>query len=56
MTRDAAYTAIVTDPAFGNCDQTKYEIRNDGTGGSRYTLVDGQWSKDQYDRGLTPRD
>lgn len=56
VTRDDSFTTIVTDPAFGNCDSVKYQIRNDGKGGARYTLVGGEWIKDQYDRVLTPRD
>lgn len=56
VTRDEIYTTIVTEPAFGNCDTVKFQIRNDGKGGTRYALVGGEWVKDQYDRGLTPKD
>lgn len=55
VTWDATYTTIETDPLFGNCDRTKYQIKNDGSGGSRYTFANGLWTKDAYDRGLTPK-
>lgn len=55
VTRDETYTTIVSQPAFANCDEEKYQIRNDGSGGVRYGFANGDWVKDQFNRGLTPK-
>lgn len=56
VSRDEQFTTIIAEPLYTGCDLTKYEIRNDGKGGTRYAKVNGEWVRDQFDRGLTPKD
>lgn len=53
--RDEATTTIITEPANGVCEPYMYVIRNDGSGGSRYTQVAGAWAKETVNPDLTPR-
>jgi hypothetical protein len=36
------------------CEETRYVIRNDGSGGEREIKRNDKWVKDGYDHGLTP--
>jgi hypothetical protein len=36
------------------CDETRYVIRNDGSGGEREVKRNDKWVKDGFDHGLTP--
>jgi hypothetical protein len=39
---------------LSGCEQIRYVIRNDGSGGQRETKRGDKWVKDGFDHGLTP--
>jgi hypothetical protein len=55
VTKTDALTIIeVTQPLPG-CEHFRYQIRNDGTGGTRETRVGDRWVTNKFDYDLTPR-
>lgn len=50
---DELTTIEVTQPVPG-CEEFRYTIRNDGSGGFKETKVGERWVKSRYDHGLTP--
>lgn len=56
VTRTEASTVIeVTQPVAG-CEQFRYTIANDGSGGFKETREgDGAWRRSTFDHGLTPK-
>lgn len=52
VTRDDTTTKVITEPAYGVCEPVMYVLRNDGTGGDRYTQVNGAWAKETLNFGL----
>ncbi len=54
VTRTDALTVIeVTQPVTG-CEEFRYTIRNDGSGGFKETKIGDRWVKSRFDHGLTP--
>ena len=47
-------TIEVTQPVPG-CEQFRYTIRNDGSGGYKEILEGEQWRRTRFDHGLTPK-
>jgi hypothetical protein len=50
---DATTTIEVTQPVPG-CDEFRYVIRNDGSGGYKETKAGERWVRSRFDHGLTP--
>jgi hypothetical protein len=50
---DEVTTIEVTQPVQG-CEEFRYTIRNDGSGGFKETKVGERWAKSRFDHGLTP--
>ena len=48
-------TTITVEPALLGCDEIRFVIKNDGTGGKRQVKQGGEWVDDGFDRGLTLR-
>ena len=46
-------TIEVTQPVPG-CEEFRYTIRNDGSGGFKETKIGDAWRKSRFDHGLTP--
>jgi hypothetical protein len=61
QTRDATVErtektiTITTTPAIDGCDQIRFVLNADGTGGTRQTRVNEKWIIDKRDRVLTLR-
>ncbi|MET0207931.1 MAG: hypothetical protein ABW220_02750 [Burkholderiaceae bacterium] len=54
VTRTPELTTIeVTQPVPG-CEEFRYTIRNDGSGGFKEVKVGDAWRKSRFDHGLTP--
>ena len=53
VTKTDATTTIEVQLLTG-CDETRYVIRNDGSGGEREIKRNDKWVKDGYEHGLTP--
>lgn len=50
-----ATTTITLVPSLRGCEEVRFVIKNDGTGGQRETKKGSDWVWDGFDRGLTPR-
>jgi opacity protein-like surface antigen len=53
VTKSDATTTLELQLLTG-CDETRYVIRNDGSGGEREIRRNDKWVKDGYEHGLTP--
>jgi hypothetical protein len=51
--RTAKFITITTTPAIPGCDQNRFVLKVDGTGGTRYTKVNDKWVRDTRERILT---
>lgn len=49
-----ATTIIEVSKAVSGCEEFRYTIRNDGSGGFKETKRGDQWVRSQFDHGLTP--
>ena len=54
VTRTAETTLIELQQTMAGCDEIRYLIRNDGSGGEREVKRGDRWAKDGFDHGLTP--
>jgi hypothetical protein len=54
VTRSDATTTIELQQTLAGCEQIRYVIRNDGSGGNRETKRGDNWVGDRFDHGLTP--
>jgi hypothetical protein len=54
VTRTQKTTTIELEQVLAGCEQIRYVIRNDGSGGQRETKRGDKWVKDGFDHGLTP--
>jgi hypothetical protein len=55
VTRTETTTIITPVPALLGCDEVRFVIKNDGTGGQREVKSGSDWIWDGLDRQLTPR-
>lgn len=55
VAKTAAHTTITVEPAMFGCEEIRFVIKNDGTGGVRQVRRGGEWVDDGVDRGLTLR-
>ena len=55
VTKTEATTIIATVPRLRGCEEIRFVIRNDGTGGQREIKKGENWVWDGLDRGLTLR-
>ncbi len=55
VTKTGDVTTITVEPALIGCEEIRFLIKNDGTGGSRQIKTGGEWVDDGFDRGLTLR-
>jgi hypothetical protein len=55
VTKTEATTVITVPPRIGGCDEIRFVIKNDGTGGQREIKKGSEWAWDHYERGLTPK-
>jgi hypothetical protein len=55
VTKTGTTTTITLVPAMQGCDQVRFVISNDGTGGRREVKQGADWVWDGFDRGLTPK-
>jgi len=55
VTKTGEVTTITAEPALIGCEEIRFVIKNDGTGGRRQTKKGGEWADDGFDRGLTLR-
>jgi hypothetical protein len=51
----ASVLVITTQPRLPGCDEVRFVIANDGTGGRREVRRAGQWRWDRLERGMTLR-
>lgn len=54
-TRTETTTIITIAPRLRGCDEVRFVIKNDGTGGRREVKQGSEWVWDGFDRGLTQR-
>ena len=55
VTKTRDLTTIVIPPIIRGCDQFRFSIRNDGTGGEQLIAQGSDWVSDGFDHVLTPR-
>lgn len=55
VAKTAEHTSITVESAMIGCEEIRFVIKNDGTGGVRQERRGGEWVDDGVDRGLTPR-
>jgi len=53
VTKTESDTIITVAPRLHGCDDTRFVIKNDGTGGRRETKKSSKWVWDGFERGLT---
>ena len=54
VTRTAELTTIEVTQVVPGCEELRYVIRNDGSGGTREARRGDAWVKSPFDHGLTP--
>lgn len=54
VTRSDATTTIEVEQAVSGCEEFRYVIRNDGSGGTKETRRGERWAKSRFDHDLTP--
>ena len=54
VTRTADETLIEVTKVVPGCEEFRYTIKNDGSGGFKETKVGERWRKSRFDHGLTP--
>ncbi len=54
VTRSAETTVIEVEQVVAGCEQFRYTIRNDGSGGTKEIRHGERWVKNRFDHGLTP--
>ena len=52
--KTAENTTITVKPLLADCEQFRYVIRNDGSGGVKQVQRGGKWVNDGFDHDLTP--
>lgn len=55
VTRTELTTTITVVPAMRGCDEVRFVIKNDGSGGHREIKSGSEWVWDGRERNLTPR-
>ena len=55
VTKTEHVTTITVEPALIGCEEIRFVIKNDGTGGQRQIKKGGEWMDDGFARGLTAR-
>jgi hypothetical protein len=55
VTRSEATTTIAIPPKLIGCEEVRFVIKNDGTGGRRETKRGANWAWDRFERNLTLR-
>ncbi len=53
VTKTDATTTVELQPAMAGCEQIRYVIKNDGSGGDREVKQSEKWVRDPWDHGLT---
>lgn len=53
--KTAELTTITVEPALPGCEEIRFLIKNDGTGGKRQERRGDDWIDDGFERGLTLR-
>ncbi len=54
VTKTAETTVIEVEQVVAGCEQFRYTIRNDGSGGVKEIRHGDRWVKNRFDHGLTP--
>ncbi len=54
LTKTDATTTIESQMTMAGCDDFRYVINNDGSGGLKYNKRGERWAKSPMDHGLTP--
>lgn len=54
LTKTEATTVIEVQQAVAGCEEFRYTIQNDGSGGFKEVRVGERWVKSRFDHGLTP--
>jgi hypothetical protein len=54
VTKTDATTTIEVIQAVSGCEEFRYVIRNDGSGGTKQTKRGDRWVDNRFDHGLTP--
>lgn len=54
VTKTAETTVVEVEQAVSGCEQFRYTIRNDGSGGIKEVRHGERWVKSRFDHGLTP--
>jgi hypothetical protein len=54
VTKTAETTIIEVEQVVSGCEQFRYTIRNDGSGGIKEIRNGERWVKSRFDHGLTP--
>jgi outer membrane protein assembly factor BamB len=54
LAKTDATTTIESQMTMAGCDDFRYVIRNDGSGGTKYNKRGDRWAKSPMDHGLTP--
>jgi len=54
VTRTAETTLIEVTRVVPGCEEFRYTIQNDGSGGMKETKMGERWVKSRFDHGLTP--
>ena len=52
--RTAELTTITVSPTVSGCEEFRYTVKNDGSGGVKHTLRSEKWVRSPFDHGLTP--
>lgn len=55
MTKTETLTTITVEPTLIGCEEIRFVIENDGTGGTRQIRKGGEWVDDGFQRDLTLR-
>lgn len=53
--RTADTLTITVKPELAGCEPFRYIIKNDGSGGTRFSRREDRWVHDGFDHGLTPK-